>query len=70
MNAENFVYWLQGFFEMTEAQKLTPEQVEMIKEHLHLVFEHKAQQQKLLEPTTTTTTWIGPDYDLDKTLVC
>lgn len=38
MNAENFAYWLQGFFEMTEAQQLTPEQVKMIKTHLGYVF--------------------------------
>lgn len=46
MTAENFVYWLQGFFELDGAdemkrQGLTTEQVEMIKEHLGYVFGKK-----------------------------
>lgn len=45
MSPENFVYWLQGFFELTDASDevaepfgLTIEQCEMIKSHLQLVF--------------------------------
>jgi hypothetical protein len=41
LGAEKFCYWLQGFFEMTNAETMTPEQVKMVKEHLHLVFTHK-----------------------------
>ena len=37
MTPENFVYWLQGYFEMTGATTLTEQQVEMIKEHLAMV---------------------------------
>lgn len=44
MNAQEFAYWLQGFFEMTDAKELTPDQVEMIKEHLGLVFEKKTEK--------------------------
>lgn len=44
MNFENFAYWLQGFFEMTDTQNLSPNQVLMIKEHLKLVFEKKTPQ--------------------------
>lgn len=36
MNNVNFVYWLKGFFELTNAEELTKEQVVMIKEHLDL----------------------------------
>jgi hypothetical protein len=39
MTPENFVYWLQGFFEITgEVKELTPEQIKMIKDHLGYVF--------------------------------
>ena len=38
MNSESFAYWLQGFFEMTDATSLTDQQVQMIKDHLGLVF--------------------------------
>lgn len=36
MTPENFVYWLNGFFELTGETDLTPEQVKVIKEHLSL----------------------------------
>ena len=39
MNADEFAYWLQGFFELSESNQLTDKQVEIIKNHLQLVFE-------------------------------
>lgn len=39
MNAENFTYWLQGFFELTDTDELTEDQVKTIKDHLALVFQ-------------------------------
>ena len=41
MTTDNFCYWLQGFFELTDSSELTPEQVEMIKEHLSLTMTKK-----------------------------
>ena len=41
MNTIDFCFWLQGFFEVTEATEVTPKQVEMIKNHLNLVFKHE-----------------------------
>jgi hypothetical protein len=38
MNERDFCYWLQGFFEVSNSETLTKEQVLMIKEHLQLVF--------------------------------
>ena len=39
MKSVDFVYWLMGFFELTDSDKpLTPKQVEIIKNHLKLVF--------------------------------
>lgn len=49
MTSRDFVYWLQGFFEITDANhgnhsrsyKLDEAQVDMIKRHLALVFKHE-----------------------------
>ncbi|WP_316176195.1 hypothetical protein [Bradyrhizobium sp. SZCCHNRI1073] len=51
MQSRDFCYWLQGFFEVQsmtndeeqkpESRGLTPAQVSMIRNHLHLVFAHE-----------------------------
>lgn len=47
MTAENFTFWLQGFFELNEADcatgpaGLTPAQAAMVRRHLSLVFVNK-----------------------------
>ena len=51
MNEENFTFWLQGFFELTDSKELTPAQVKMIKEHLVLVFVKETPE---LGPTSAT----------------
>ena len=38
MNAEDFCYWLQGHFELSEAKTITEEQIKIIQNHLDLVF--------------------------------
>lgn len=38
MTKENFTDWLHGFFELTDAEELTKDQVKSIKEHLRLVY--------------------------------
>lgn len=38
MNPNEFVYWLQGYFELTNSNTLTEEQVTIIKDHLRIVF--------------------------------
>lgn len=45
MKTTEFCYWLQGFFEIDSvgspnAVGLSPAQVDMIKRHLNLVFQH------------------------------
>lgn len=38
MTPRDFVYWLQGYFELTPGEQgLSPEQVKVIKDHLQLV---------------------------------
>ena len=40
MKPDQFCYWMQGFFEISDSNTLTPEQVKMIRAHLNLVFFH------------------------------
>lgn len=40
MEPRDFCYWLQGFFEISKAVKLTEDQTQMVKNHLSLVFAH------------------------------
>lgn len=64
-NPEIFAYWLQGFFELTDATTLTPEQVKMIKDHLSLVFEKVTPELNTAELITTVSDKAGPPTDLD-----
>jgi hypothetical protein len=42
MTSKDFAYWLQGFFELSDANTpLTEKQVQTIKNHLKLVFLHE-----------------------------
>lgn len=38
MTPEQFTYWLQGFFEISDTDSLTNKQVQIIRDHLNLVF--------------------------------
>lgn len=33
-----FCYWLKGYFELSDSNTLSPQQVQIIKDHLNLVF--------------------------------
>lgn len=41
MTSRDFAYWLQGFFEITDAKEITKEQTEIVKRHLAMVFKHE-----------------------------
>ena len=41
MYSQDFAYWLQGYFEISGAKELNEEQIEVIKNHLNLVFKHE-----------------------------
>lgn len=58
MDSTNFAYWLKGFFEMTDAKTLSPNQVLMIKEHLKLVFDQKTPQIDPNYVPVTPTPWV------------
>lgn len=42
MTERDFVYWLQGFFEINKPESITDEQVKVIKEHLDKVVTYVA----------------------------
>lgn len=41
MNERDFIYWLQGYLELSNASELTAEQVQIVKDHIKLVMEKK-----------------------------
>lgn len=41
MTSRDFCYWLQGFFELQNPNTVTGTQVQLIKNHLNLVFKHE-----------------------------
>jgi hypothetical protein len=43
MTPRDFVYWLQGLFELGEPDKLNKKQVDLIKRHLSLVLTNETQ---------------------------
>jgi len=69
MTSRDFCYWLQGHFEISGSTNLTEKQVEVIRNHLNMVFKHEidpshgdAAHQKVLsdvhkgaQPTTQPT---------------
>lgn len=50
MTPENFVYWLQGFLELSYQTSLDEIQTKVIRDHLALVFEKKTPTYILPEP--------------------
>lgn len=41
MTSRDFAYWLQGFFEISDATTMNEKQTELIKNHLNMVFIHE-----------------------------
>ena len=41
MQSRDFCYWLQGLFELGNPESLTPDQIQVIRNHLNMVFYHE-----------------------------
>ena len=52
MKSEQFVFWLQGFFELSDSKVLSEKQVEVIKNHLKLVFFYEIDPSYSSDPKT------------------
>lgn len=48
MTPEQFVYWLQGYIEISNPVAINPTEVLIIKEHLQLVFDKKTTDREKL----------------------
>lgn len=52
MTSEQFTYWLNGFFEISDTDILNENQVRIIRDHLDLVF-NKVTPNRQIEKTST-----------------
>ena len=59
MTAEQFTYWLQGFFEINDPETLGARETQIIKDHLKLVFEKQTPTRLTTVPNTGIT---NPPY--------
>jgi hypothetical protein len=48
MSPENFVYWLQGFLELTDEKELHEHQIDLIRSHIKLVLDKKTPEKESL----------------------
>lgn len=62
MTPEQFCYWLQGYFEINRANpqktKLNEQQIEIINDHLNLVFNKQTPVRQGLKEPATDREWI------------
>lgn len=59
MTPDQFVYWLQGFFEISDATSLTEKQVTIIKDHLQLLFKKETPIRTIPSTIESTDYWKG-----------
>lgn len=67
MTPENFCYWLQGFFEISNSPILTEAQVKMIRQHLALVFNKVTPPNQ--QVVTLPTIWSVPPNPMGPPLI-
>lgn len=72
MNEKEFCYWLNGFFELSEVKTLNTKQVQIIKDHLALVFTKITPTYPYPDWTFIPSPFVPPTYTngdmLDETL--
>lgn len=64
MTPEQFTYWLQGMFDITNPLTLSVKEVQIIKDHLALVFERKTPDRNNLEYGPSLPGFITPNPPL------
>jgi len=62
MNECEFCYWLQGFVELSDANKISPEQWLVIKDHLKLVMEKQTPVREFVDKDISKPSL--PDFNL------
>lgn len=58
LTSRDFVFWLQGLFEVAEPKELNEKQTEIIKRHLNLVFFHE------IDPSYSSDTKVQTEMNL------
>ena len=53
MTAEQFTYWLQGYFEINDPDRISPLETKIIKDHLALVFKKETPIRTVVVPNKT-----------------
>lgn len=53
MTAEQFTYWLQGYFEINDPDRINPMETKIIKDHLALVFKKETPNRTVVVPNKT-----------------
>lgn len=61
MESKSFIYWLQGYFEISESDSLTDKQINIIQKHLDMVFKYDE------NPEFTFVHWFR-GYFIDRTI--
>ena len=61
MTAEQFVYWLQGFMEINDPDRISPIETKIIKDHLALVFKKETPNRTISVPNTSQP-YVGDPY--------
>jgi hypothetical protein len=71
MTSEQFTYWLQGYFELGHLKTLDEKQVQIIKDHLNLVFKKVTPDYAKLHymGSLQNSTWPSAVYPYDQPLV-
>lgn len=67
MNERDFCYWLKGYFELSHSAQLSQDQVDVIREHLDLVFDKRTQ--RVVTVTGETFRTVPTDF-VDTELKC
>lgn len=57
MTPENFCYWLQGYFEISDSDSLNDHQIQEVKNHLALVLNKKTPDTSVYRLSTTPFTF-------------
>lgn len=52
MNSVDFCFWLQGYFEVANPQEINTKELDIIKNHLNLVFVHEIDPMREEETST------------------
>lgn len=71
MQSRDFVFWLQGAIELGDMKTMNEEQMKVLKEHLHLVFTHDPEVEKLRHgPVEFKFGEVHGEIDTSKLLIC